>query len=141
MVIHSDQTVLDEVSSMKSYIMEVSVPQTCMYLHTGIVLTHITHPLELQKLVPVMQILHLSVKFIQELNVKSVSVSMDKNKYGVKVKAEPDFRVLGAKLGAGLKQVMAACKSLTSQQLAVSTLPALQRTILLFVMYMYHVVI
>ena len=66
---------------------------------------------------------------------------MDKNKYGVKVKAEPDFRVLGAKLGAGLKQVMAACKSLTSQQLAVSTLPALQRTILLFVMYMYHVVI
>ena len=66
---------------------------------------------------------------------------MDKNKYGVKVKAEPDFRVLGAKLGAGLKQVMAACKSLTSQQLAVSTLPALKRTILLFVMYMYHVVI
>ena len=39
---------------------------------------------------------------------------MDKNKYGVKVKAEPDFRVLGAKLGAGLKQVMAACKSLNA---------------------------
>ena len=65
MVIHSDQTVLDEVSSMKSYIMEVSVPQTCMYLRAGIVLTHITHPLDLQKLVPVMQILHLSADFFR----------------------------------------------------------------------------
>ena len=57
---------------------------------------------------------------MQELNVKCVTASNDKVKYGVKLKPEPDFRALGARLGAGLKQVMAACKSLSSEQLAVS---------------------
>ena len=56
---------------------------------------------------------------LQELNVKVVNTSTDKEKYGVHLKAEPDFRTLGARLGAGLKQVMAACKTLTSEQLAV----------------------
>ena len=56
---------------------------------------------------------------MEELNVKAVSTSTQRSKYGVKLKAEPDFRSLGARLGSAMKQVMSACKALTSEQLTV----------------------
>ena len=58
---------------------------------------------------------------MEELNVKRVSTSTQRSKFGVKLKAEPDFRLLGSKLGSSMKQVTVACKALTSGQLTVSS--------------------
>ena len=59
---------------------------------------------------------------MEELNVKRVSTSTQRSKFGVKLKAEPDFRLLGSKLGSSMKQVTVACKALTSEQLTVSSI-------------------
>jgi isoleucyl-tRNA synthetase len=42
---------------------------------------------------------------LDEVNVRQLVVSSDKDKYGVKLKAEPNFRLLGARLKSDQKKV------------------------------------
>merc|ERR1719420_1139889 len=57
-------------------------------------------------------------KFIlEELNVRSVTVSSDKASYGVTLRAEPDHKTLGFRLKGDFKAVMAEIKQLTDAQL------------------------
>jgi hypothetical protein len=42
---------------------------------------------------------------LSEMNVEKLVVSQDKHKYGVQLKAEPNFRLLGARLKAEQKAV------------------------------------
>uniref|UniRef100_A0A6I8SQG0 Isoleucine--tRNA ligase, cytoplasmic n=1 Tax=Xenopus tropicalis TaxID=8364 RepID=A0A6I8SQG0_XENTR len=53
----------------------------------------------------------------EELNVKQVTVSTNKDKYGIRLRAEPDHMVLGKRLKGAFKTVMAAIKELKSNQL------------------------
>ena len=53
----------------------------------------------------------------KELNVRKVTVSSDKERYGVKLQAEADFRALGARLKGEVKAVVAALKELGDEQL------------------------
>ena len=48
--------------------------------------------------------------FNQELNVKKLTVSSDKDKYGIHLKAEPDNQTLGRRLKGAFKQVSQAVK-------------------------------
>ena len=73
-VINQDQRVVDDIVSLKSYILE-------------------------------------------ELNVKTLTVTTNKQKYGVTLKAEPDHKNLGARLKGEFKSVMANIKELTDEQL------------------------
>jgi len=57
------------------------------------------------------------VCLVQELNVRVVTVTADKRKYGVMLRAEPDHKVLGARLKAAFKTVLAAIKNLTDEEL------------------------
>lgn len=66
-VIHRDQSFLDDIRAMESYIVE-------------------------------------------ELNVRTLTTTLDKERYGVSVRAEPDHKVLGAKLKNSYKAVMDAVK-------------------------------
>ncbi|XP_054831699.1 isoleucine--tRNA ligase, cytoplasmic isoform X2 [Eublepharis macularius] len=54
---------------------------------------------------------------LMELNVRQVTLSTDKDKYGIRLRAEPDHMVLGKRLKGAFKSVMAAIKELTSEQL------------------------
>ncbi|XP_061213867.1 isoleucine--tRNA ligase, cytoplasmic isoform X6 [Neopsephotus bourkii] len=54
---------------------------------------------------------------LEELNVRQVTLSADKEKYGVRLRAEPDHMVLGKRLKGAFKLVMAAIKELKSEQL------------------------
>lgn len=54
---------------------------------------------------------------MQELNVRQVTLSTNKDKYGVRLRAEPDHMVLGKRLKGAFKLVMAAIKELKSEQL------------------------
>uniref|UniRef100_A0A8D0L2W1 Isoleucine--tRNA ligase, cytoplasmic n=1 Tax=Sphenodon punctatus TaxID=8508 RepID=A0A8D0L2W1_SPHPU len=54
---------------------------------------------------------------LEELNVRQVMLSTDKDKYGIRLRAEPDHMVLGKRLKGAFKTVMAAIKELTSEQL------------------------
>ncbi|NXA12529.1 SYIC protein, partial [Sapayoa aenigma] len=54
---------------------------------------------------------------LEELNVRRVTLSADKEKYGVRLRAEPDHMVLGRRLKGAFKHVMAAIKELRSEQL------------------------
>ncbi|XP_056381265.1 isoleucine--tRNA ligase, cytoplasmic [Hyla sarda] len=54
---------------------------------------------------------------LEELNVRRVTVSTDKNKYGIRLRAEPDHMVLGKRLKGAFKSIMAAIKELRSEQL------------------------
>lgn len=47
---------------------------------------------------------------IEELNVRKITLSTDKVKYGVSLKAEPDHKTLGVKLKSAFKDVMADIK-------------------------------
>lgn len=55
--------------------------------------------------------------FPQELNVRAVTLSADKGRYGVRLRAEPEHTVLGRRLKGAFKPVMAAIKELSSEQL------------------------
>ena len=50
--------------------------------------------------------------FNQELNVKKLTVSSEKDKYGIHLKAEPDNQTLGRRLKGAFKQVSQAVKGL-----------------------------
>ncbi|XP_035748117.1 isoleucine--tRNA ligase, cytoplasmic, partial [Egretta garzetta] len=54
---------------------------------------------------------------LEELNVRQVTLSTNKDKYGVRLRAEPDHMVLGKRLKGTFKLVMAAIKELKSEQL------------------------
>uniref|UniRef100_A0A672UDN8 isoleucine--tRNA ligase n=1 Tax=Strigops habroptila TaxID=2489341 RepID=A0A672UDN8_STRHB len=54
---------------------------------------------------------------LEELNVRQVTLSTNKEKYGVRLRAEPDHMVLGKRLKGAFKLVMAAIKELKSEQL------------------------
>ncbi|XP_074008531.1 isoleucine--tRNA ligase, cytoplasmic isoform X2 [Numenius arquata] len=54
---------------------------------------------------------------LEELNVRQVTLSTNKDKYGVRLRAEPDHMVLGKRLKGAFKLVTAAIKELKSEQL------------------------
>lgn len=54
---------------------------------------------------------------LEELNVRCVTITTDKKKYGVTLRAEPDHKTLGARLKGAFKPVMQAIKSLTDLDL------------------------
>ncbi|XP_048878038.1 isoleucine--tRNA ligase, cytoplasmic [Brienomyrus brachyistius] len=54
---------------------------------------------------------------LEELNVRQLTISTDKDKYGIRLRAEPDHMVLGKRLKGGFKSVMAAIKELKSAEL------------------------
>ncbi|KAJ8675218.1 hypothetical protein QAD02_011004 [Eretmocerus hayati] len=62
-------------------------------------------------------LLSLKSYILEELNVKELTVTTDKNKYGVKLRAEPDHKYLGAKLKNEFKAVTSAIRELTDEQL------------------------
>lgn len=51
---------------------------------------------------------------LEELNVRKITLSSDKLKYGVSLRAEPDHKTLGARLKSAFKDVMADIKVLKS---------------------------
>ncbi|XP_041347698.1 isoleucine--tRNA ligase, cytoplasmic-like [Gigantopelta aegis] len=54
---------------------------------------------------------------LEELNVRELTTTTDKEKYGIHLKAEPDHKVLGVKLKGDFKPTMAAIQALTDAQL------------------------
>uniref|UniRef100_A0A8C5PK40 Isoleucine--tRNA ligase, cytoplasmic n=1 Tax=Leptobrachium leishanense TaxID=445787 RepID=A0A8C5PK40_9ANUR len=54
---------------------------------------------------------------LEELNVRQVTGSTNKDKYGIRLRAEPDHMVLGKRLKGAFKTVTAAIKELKSDQL------------------------
>uniref|UniRef100_A0AAQ4PTR5 Isoleucine--tRNA ligase, cytoplasmic n=1 Tax=Gasterosteus aculeatus aculeatus TaxID=481459 RepID=A0AAQ4PTR5_GASAC len=56
---------------------------------------------------------------LEELNVRQLTLSSDKDKYGIRLRAEPDHMVLGKRLKGAFKAVTASIKELTSEQLEV----------------------
>nr|XP_055165926.1 isoleucine--tRNA ligase, cytoplasmic isoform X1 [Nyctereutes procyonoides] len=63
------------------------------------------------------EIRSLEKYIIEELNVREVTLSTDKNKYGIRLRAEPDHMVLGKRLKGAFRAVMAAIKQLSSEEL------------------------
>ncbi|CDR08583.1 unnamed protein product, partial [Oncorhynchus mykiss] len=55
--------------------------------------------------------------FSQELNVRQLTLSTDKDKYGISLRAEPDHMVLGKRLKGAFKSITASIKELKSEQL------------------------
>ncbi|EFX63983.1 hypothetical protein DAPPUDRAFT_118644, partial [Daphnia pulex] len=53
---------------------------------------------------------------LEELNVRALKLTTDKDSFGVSLRAEPDHRI-GARLKGQFKAVMAAIKTLTDEQL------------------------
>lgn len=51
----------------------------------------------------------------QELNVRAVTFSSDKQKYGVSLRAEPDHKTLGARLKTAFKPITQAIKVVTRE--------------------------
>lgn len=54
---------------------------------------------------------------LEELNVRHVTITTDKKKYGVTLRAEPDHKTLGARLKGDFKPVMQAIKALKDADL------------------------
>ena len=53
-----------------------------------------------------------------ELNVKKLTLSTDKERYGVKLRAEPDHKTLGARLKGAFKDVTKEIKALSDSQVS-----------------------
>lgn len=62
-------------------------------------------------------IVSLMAYILEELNVKKLTVSTDKKKFGVTLRAEPDHKTLGARLKGEFKSVMQGIKELSDEQL------------------------
>ncbi|XP_061893468.1 isoleucine--tRNA ligase, cytoplasmic [Entelurus aequoreus] len=54
---------------------------------------------------------------LEELNVRQLTISTDKDKYGICLRAEPDHMVLGKRLKGAFKAITASIKELSSQKL------------------------
>ncbi|XP_011199577.2 isoleucine--tRNA ligase, cytoplasmic [Bactrocera dorsalis] len=59
----------------------------------------------------------LSDFILNELNVRKLTLSSDKSKYGVTLRAEPDHKILGQRLKADFKAIMNAIKSLKDEEI------------------------
>lgn len=53
----------------------------------------------------------------QELNVRQMTMSTDKGKYGIHLRAEPDHMVLGKRLKGAFKAITASIKELNNEHL------------------------
>lgn len=62
-------------------------------------------------------ILSLQEYILLELNVRKISTTTDKSKYGITLRAEPDFKILGARLKQEFKAVVQGLKSLTDAEI------------------------
>lgn len=62
-------------------------------------------------------ILSLQKYIILELNVRKISTTTDKTKFGITLRAEPDFKILGARLKQDSKVVVQGIKSLTDVEI------------------------
>lgn len=54
---------------------------------------------------------------LEELNVRQLTLSTDKDRYGIRLRAEPDHMVLGKRLKGAFKSVTASIKELKSEEL------------------------
>ncbi|XP_076447900.1 isoleucine--tRNA ligase, cytoplasmic-like [Babylonia areolata] len=63
------------------------------------------------------EVRYLEKYILEELNVRSLTTTTDKEKYGVKLRAEPDHKVLGSKLKGDFKAVSEQIRGLTDSQL------------------------
>ncbi|TRY85093.1 hypothetical protein DNTS_023042 [Danionella cerebrum] len=63
------------------------------------------------------EIQSLQTYILEELNVRTLTLSTDKDRYGIRLRAEPDHMVLGKRLKAAFKSVTASIKELKSQEL------------------------
>ncbi|XP_059150471.1 isoleucine--tRNA ligase, cytoplasmic-like [Physella acuta] len=54
---------------------------------------------------------------LEELNIRKLTITMDKNLYGVQLKAEPDHRQLGKRLGSALSAVTNHIKALKDEEI------------------------
>ncbi|XP_070193742.1 isoleucine--tRNA ligase, cytoplasmic-like isoform X2 [Littorina saxatilis] len=59
----------------------------------------------------------LETYILEELNVRTLTTTTDKEKYGVQLKAEPDHKVLGSKLKGEFKAVSEEIRGLSDSQL------------------------
>lgn len=64
-------------------------------------------------------VLSLETYIKQELNVKRITVSSDKQKFGVRLKAEPDNQTLGRRLKGAFKEVSQQIKGLSDEDIQV----------------------
>ena len=62
-------------------------------------------------------VLSLKSYILEELNVKCLTLTTNKKEYGVKLRAEPDHKTLGARLKGEFKAVTSAIKELTDEEL------------------------
>jgi isoleucyl-tRNA synthetase len=62
-------------------------------------------------------IVSLESYILEELNVKKLTVTTEKTRYGVVMKAEPNHKVLGARLKSDFKEAMQLIKDLTDTEL------------------------
>jgi len=62
-------------------------------------------------------VLSLQKYILEELNVKTVTTSKDKEKYGLKLKADLDFQRLGKRLKQDFKKVQQAIKNVSEEEL------------------------
>lgn len=81
----------------------------------------IKHPLPevivIQKKEYLADIKSLENFILGELNVRTLTLSSNKQKYGVTMRAEPDHKILGARLKNDFKEVMQLLKQLTDAQI------------------------
>ncbi|KAL8620374.1 hypothetical protein ACOMHN_012999 [Nucella lapillus] len=63
------------------------------------------------------EIRYLEKYILEELNVRTLTTTMDKEKYGVTLRAEPDHKALGAKLKGQFKAVSEEIRRLSDSQL------------------------
>ncbi|XP_015766182.1 PREDICTED: isoleucine--tRNA ligase, cytoplasmic-like [Acropora digitifera] len=64
-------------------------------------------------------VLSLETYIKQELNVRKITVSSDKDKFGVRLKAEPDNQTLGRRLKGAFKEVSQQIKGLSDEEIQV----------------------
>ncbi|CAG9820621.1 unnamed protein product [Phaedon cochleariae] len=62
-------------------------------------------------------ILSLQDYILSELNVRKISTTTDKSKFGITLRAEPDHKILGARLKQEFKAVTLGLKSLTDSEI------------------------
>ncbi|KAG7213528.1 hypothetical protein KM043_002790 [Ampulex compressa] len=114
-----------------SHLIDEKIEKAVSYMQTVIELGRIVRDrktIPLKYPLPKVIIVHQDVNVIQdlyllksyileELNVKQLMVTTDKEKYGVALKAEPNHKILGARLKGEFKSVMQAIKELTDEEL------------------------
>ncbi|XP_064227063.1 isoleucine--tRNA ligase, cytoplasmic-like [Aotus nancymaae] len=117
-VIHQDPEALKDIKSLEKYVIEsLTVTQAgvqwCITTTStsqvqAILLPQPPEYLGLQALLPYPA---------DELNVRKVTLSADKKKYGIRLRAEPDHMVLGKHLKGAFKAVMTSIKQLSNEEL------------------------